>query len=97
MFFRPSQESQKIFRAAYPMDATQVKTKLIGYGFSLLEGIDPNSENYVCAGIIHTKTVQIGCLLRLEPNTQAQVGGILRSFLTEIPINVSKMVCLCCP
>jgi len=69
----PSQESQKIFRAAFPMDATQVKTKLIGYGFSLLEGIDPNAENYVCAGIIHTKTIQIGCLLRLEPNSQAQM------------------------
>ena len=26
------------------MDATQVKTKLIGYGFSLLEGVDPNPE-----------------------------------------------------
>jgi len=69
----PSQESQKIFSAAFPMDATQVKTKLIGYGFSLLEGIDPNAENYVCAGIIHTKTIQIGCLLRLEPNNQAQM------------------------
>ena len=57
------------------MDATQVKTKLIGYGFSLLEGIDPNAENYVCAGIIHTKTIQIGCLLRLEPNSQAQVSA----------------------
>ena len=41
---RPNQESQKIFKAALPMDATQVKTKLIGYGFSLLEGIDPNPE-----------------------------------------------------
>ena len=40
----PSQESQKIFKAALAMDATQVKTKLIGYGFSLLEGIDPNPE-----------------------------------------------------
>ena len=58
------------------MDPTQVKTKLIGYGFSLLEGIDPNAENYVCAGIIHTKTLQIGCLLRLEPNSQAQVINI---------------------
>ena len=55
------------------MDATQVKTKLIGFGFSLLEGIDPNPENYVCAGIIHTKTIQVGCLLRLEPNLAAQV------------------------
>ena len=64
------------------MDATQVKTKLIGYGFSLLEGIDPNGENYVCAGIIHTKTVQIGCLLRLEPNKQAQVIFTLRTVKT---------------
>ena len=58
------------------MDNTQVKTKLIGFGFSLLEGIDPNPENYVCAGIIHTKSVQIGCLLRLEPNSAAQVANI---------------------
>ena len=56
------------------MDQTQSKTKLIGYGFSLLEGVDPNPENFVCAGIIHTKNVQIGCLLRLEPNGQAHVS-----------------------
>ena len=35
---RPGQEAQKIYKAVYPMDSTQVKTKLIGYGFSLLEG-----------------------------------------------------------
>jgi len=69
----PSQEAQKIFKAALPMDQTQSKTKLIGYGFSLLEGVDPNPENFVCAGIIHTKNVQIGCLLRLEPNAQAHM------------------------
>ncbi len=39
----------------------------------LLENIDPNPENYVCAGIIHTRNLQIGTLLRLEPNSQAQV------------------------
>jgi hypothetical protein len=74
--FRPGQEAQKIFKANQPMDGTQVKTKLIGFGFSLLEGIDPNPENYVCAGIIHTKSIQIGCLLRLEPNSSAQVSLI---------------------
>ena len=73
--FRPGQEAQKIYKAVYPMDPTQVKTKLIGYGFSILEGIDPNPDNYVCAGIIHTKTVQIGCLLRLEPNKSANVSS----------------------
>ena len=70
----PTQEAQKIFKAASPMDGTQTKTKLIGYGFSLLEGVDPNPENFVCAGIIHTRNQQIGCLLRLEPNVQAHVS-----------------------
>lgn len=69
----PQQEAQKIFKAVFPMEnTTAAKTKLIGYGFQL-ENIDPNPENYVCAGIIHTRTLQIGVLLRLEPNNQAQM------------------------
>ena len=33
------QESQKIFKAEYPMENVEAtKTKLIGYGFQLLEG-----------------------------------------------------------
>ena len=55
------------------MDPEPIKTKLIGFGMQLLEGIDPNPENYVTAGILHTKQQQIGCLLRLEPNKQAGV------------------------
>lgn len=39
----------------------------------LLEGIDPNPENYVTAGIIHNSKQQIGVLCRLEPNNQALV------------------------
>ncbi|GIY24869.1 hypothetical protein CDAR_613631 [Caerostris darwini] len=69
----PSQEAQKIFKAKYPMDIEATKTKLNGFGIMLLEGIDPNAENFVCAGIIHTSKVQVGCLLRLEPNRQAQM------------------------
>ena len=55
------------------MESAAIKTKLLGFGMQLLEGIDPNPDNFVCAGIIHTRTQQIGCLLRLEPNRQAQV------------------------
>lgn len=69
----PSQEAQKIFKARYGLDPEPIKAKLIGSGMGLLEGIDPNPENYVCAGIIHTKMAQIGVLLRLEPNKQAMV------------------------
>ena len=40
---------------------------------SLLQNVDPNPENFVCAGIIKAQAMQIGTLLRLEPNRQAQV------------------------
>lgn len=47
--------------------------KILGFGVALLDRVDPNPSNFVGAGVIHTKNVQVGCLLRLEPNTQAQV------------------------
>lgn len=73
-YFSNPQKSQKIFRANGQMDLAAARTKVLGFGMQLLDGIDPNPDNFVCAGIIHTRTQQIGCLLRLEPNKQAQVG-----------------------
>uniref|UniRef100_A0A3B5MHL2 Clathrin adaptor alpha/beta/gamma-adaptin appendage Ig-like subdomain domain-containing protein n=1 Tax=Xiphophorus couchianus TaxID=32473 RepID=A0A3B5MHL2_9TELE len=69
----PQQEVQKIFKAKNQMDTDVSKAKLLGFGVALLDGVDPNPANFVGAGIIHTKTTQVGCLLRLEPNTQAQM------------------------
>ncbi|KFM77968.1 AP-2 complex subunit alpha-2, partial [Stegodyphus mimosarum] len=86
----PSQEAQKIFKAKYPMDSEATKTKLNGFGIMLLEGIDPNPENFVCAGIIHTSKVQVGCLLRLEPNRQAQM---YRLTVRTSKDSVSKELC----
>ena len=100
------QESQKIFKAEFPMENVEAtKTKLIGYGFQLLEGrsaffdsheiislfagIDPNPDNFVCAGIIHTRSVQIGVLLRLEPNKQAEVGFFFHP--SKDPLNFVKL------
>ena len=42
-----TQESQKIFKAEHPMENTEAtKTKLIGYGFQLLEGrLDVRDED----------------------------------------------------
>uniref|UniRef100_W5K672 AP-2 complex subunit alpha n=1 Tax=Astyanax mexicanus TaxID=7994 RepID=W5K672_ASTMX len=70
----PQQEVQKIFKAKHSMDTEITKAKIIGFGTALLDGVDPNPSNFVGAGVIHTKTIQVGCLLRLEPNTQAQVS-----------------------
>ncbi|KAM3877146.1 AP-2 complex subunit alpha-2 isoform 2-T2 [Diretmus argenteus] len=69
----PQQEVQKIFKAQHPMDTEVTKAKIIGFGAALLDGVDPNPANFVGAGVIHTKVTQVGCLLRVEPNTQAQM------------------------
>lgn len=82
LHFRNPQKSQLIFRATQGMDLTATRTKLSGFGMQLLDGIDPNPDNFVCAGIVHTRAQQIGCLLRLEPNRQAQVtslNGLLKT------------------
>ncbi|CAO4383195.1 unnamed protein product [Caenorhabditis nigoni] len=68
-----SQEAQKIFAAQSPMETATIETKLKGFGANLLTEVDPNPDNYVCAGIIHTQTQQIGTLIRLEPNKQAKM------------------------
>lgn len=48
--------------------------QLIGFGLTLLTDVDPNPDNFVGAGIIHTQESQIGCLLRLEPSKNAKVS-----------------------
>lgn len=73
-----NQRAQKVFKASPPMDLQAARNKLMGFGMQLLDSIDPNPDNMVCAGIIHTQGQQVGCLLRLEPNKQAQVSGIRR-------------------
>lgn len=67
------QRAQKVFKAQTPLDLPSARNKLMGFGMQLLENVDPNPDNMVCAGIIHTQSQQVGCLLRLEPNKQAQV------------------------
>ena len=51
-------------------------TQLLGYKLSLLENVDPNPDNFVSAGIISTRSVLVGCLLRLEPNLQTKVCAV---------------------
>uniref|UniRef100_A0A8C5PQ38 AP-2 complex subunit alpha n=1 Tax=Leptobrachium leishanense TaxID=445787 RepID=A0A8C5PQ38_9ANUR len=86
----PQQEAQKIFKANHPMDSEVTKAKLLGFGTALLENVDPNPDNYVGAGIVQTKSIQVGCLLRLEPNIQAQM---YRLTLRTSKESVSKHLC----
>ncbi|KAK5607991.1 AP-2 complex subunit alpha-2, partial [Crenichthys baileyi] len=86
----PQQEVQKIFKAKNQMDIDVTKAKLLGFGVALLDSVDPNPANFVGAGIIHTKTTQVGCLLRLEPNAQAQM---YRLTLRTSKESVSQRLC----
>ena len=85
----PQQECQQIFKGS-TMDQASIKSRLVGFGMQLLEGIDPNPDNYVCAGILHTKAMQVGCLLRLEPNRQAQM---FRLTLRSSKDSTAKILC----
>lgn len=76
------------------MDLAQVRTKLQGFGMQLLDGIDPNPDNFVCAGIVHMRAQQVGCLLRLEPNKQAQVIClILERLLATVASDDEQSLC----
>ncbi|XP_034427932.1 AP-2 complex subunit alpha-2-like isoform X1 [Hippoglossus hippoglossus] len=86
----PQQEVQKIFKAQHPMDTDVIKAKIIGFGVALLEQVDPNPENFVGAGVIHTKNTQVGCLLRLEPNPQAEMYRLTLRTSRE---SVSQRLC----
>ncbi|XP_063689544.1 AP-2 complex subunit alpha-2-like isoform X3 [Bolinopsis microptera] len=67
----PAQECQKVFKASKPMDNDLVKGKVNGFGFQVLDGVDPKPDNLVGAGIVMCEGSQIGCLLRLEPSKAA--------------------------
>ncbi|XP_066564810.1 AP-2 complex subunit alpha-2 isoform X2 [Amia ocellicauda] len=88
----PQQECQKIFKANHAMDTEVLKAKLLGLGTALLENVDPNPENFVCAGVIQTKAQQVGCLLRLEPNAQAQVSVCVSVIEYEYEVHLSLCV-----
>lgn len=85
--FSEQQRAQRVFKAQQPLDLPAARNKLLGFGMQLLDGIDPNPDNMVCAGIIHTQGQQVGCLLRLEPNRQAQVSVNPKFFFDSLILN----------
>ncbi|XP_078490659.1 AP-2 complex subunit alpha-2 isoform X3 [Ciona intestinalis] len=90
---QPVQETQKIFQANHPIDTEAAKTKLTGFGMSALINVDPNPDNLVGSGIVKTKTSQIGCLLRLEPNKQAKMYRLtVRSSVGEVAALLCTML-----
>ncbi|GME84245.1 unnamed protein product [Ambrosiozyma monospora] len=61
-------EGQKIFKANRKQTPAGLKRVLELAGFNNLLDLDPNPDNLVCAGILHTTSANSACLLRLELN-----------------------------
>lgn len=78
----PPRESQGIFpinlNDAGHIDITKQRQVVSGHSLHILEGIDPNPNNIVSAGILHMSVDgKVGCLMRLEPNREAKVSNLL--------------------
>ncbi|KAH6656353.1 adaptin N terminal region-domain-containing protein [Truncatella angustata] len=72
-------EAQQIFGLASKHDTREIHETFIrktvqGFRWGVLDGVDPNSKNFVGASVMHTSGGgKFGCLLRLEPNYASQV------------------------
>ena len=78
----PPREAQSILPitldATGNIDIAKQRQVVAGHGFQILDGVDPNPNNIVGAGILHTaEDGKVGCLLRLEPNKEAKVRSSL--------------------
>ncbi|KRY00861.1 AP-2 complex subunit alpha-2 [Trichinella pseudospiralis] len=72
---QPAQEYVKVFNAKFAVDCEQLQAKITSFGMQILS-VDPNPEVFCAAGIINTRAVQIGCLMRLEASRTANIYHI---------------------
>ena len=73
----PPREAQSVFPISLnggELNHERHKEVISGQKLSILSDVDPNPNNLVSAGILHTSADgKVGCLLRLEPNREAKV------------------------
>lgn len=74
----PPREAQSVFpielNAVGHVDLVKNRQIVSGHNLNVLEGIDPNPNNLVAAGVLQMSVEgKVGCLLRLEPNREAKV------------------------
>eukprot|EP00049_Salpingoeca_infusionum_P018290 m.356545 g.356545 ORF g.356545 m.356545 type:complete len:909 (-) comp17570_c0_seq1:280-3006(-) len=70
----PPREVKQTIKATKTRVATDLlEQTMIKFGLPAMPGIDKKPQNVVSAAILHTSTAQIGCLLRAEPNPEAQM------------------------
>ncbi|PFH54477.1 hypothetical protein AMATHDRAFT_72274 [Amanita thiersii Skay4041] len=94
----PPREVQTIFpielTSTGQLDSTKHKQVVSGQRLNLLNDIDPNPNNLVGAGVLHTSIDgKVGCLLRFEPNREAKLCRLtVRSTSEDVAGEVAKLV-----
>ncbi|KAI8992585.1 adaptin N terminal region-domain-containing protein [Pilobolus umbonatus] len=91
----PPRESQVIFKSDNPIQLSSASLVLQNFGIGILEGVDPNSNNFVGAGIIDSgkKGGKIGILLRLEPNLEQNMYRLtVRSPAEESSVIIRDLI-----
>ncbi|KAI0136806.1 adaptin N terminal region-domain-containing protein [Xylariales sp. AK1849] len=73
-------EAQHVFGLSAGKDSSReitasfIRKTVSGFRWGVLDGVDPNSKNFVGASVLHTADGgKFGCLLRLEPNYASQM------------------------
>ncbi|KAG8188955.1 hypothetical protein JTE90_016622 [Oedothorax gibbosus] len=90
-----NQNVEKTFPAKNIMERGSVANKIEGIGLMLLPNIDPNKENFVAAGIFHSKSNQIEILLRLQSDYKTRSYKLtVRSIQLTVSSEVAKLVVL---
>ncbi|KAJ3937820.1 MAG: adaptin N terminal region-domain-containing protein [Lentinula lateritia] len=91
-------ESQSIFpvtlNSAGQLDLSKFRQVVAGHKFNILDDIDPNPNNLVGAGVLHTSVEgKVGCLLRLEPNKEAKLCRLtVRSTSESVAKEAQKLL-----
>ncbi|CBY41070.1 unnamed protein product [Oikopleura dioica] len=88
---KPDQQSQAVFKTT-SINREAASGILSSCGLTVLEGVDPNKENHVAAGILHSVTT-IGVLLRLEPNAPSSMYRLtIRSSVPAASENICRLL-----
>lgn len=93
-------EAQQIFgivsgkESSREIHETFIRKTVQGFRWGVLDGVDPNTKNFVGASVMHTSEGgKFGCLLRLEPNYASQVRDPNRPWAKYTLTNtISQMI-----
>ncbi|EED18322.1 AP-2 adaptor complex subunit alpha, putative [Talaromyces stipitatus ATCC 10500] len=92
----PPLEAQKTFNVnakGRMIHEKFTRSVVTGFGWKILNGVDPNPSNIVGCAVYQTENGKTGCLLRLEPNYEKNMYRItIRATQENVPQILAKQM-----